>query len=117
MEVVGVFKKVFEFIDRKFKIENKGVIVFGRILGEVRFENVLFVYFIRFDILVLNDVIFSVVLGEVVVFVGFSGGGKSICISLLEYFYELLLGEVLVDFILVRNYNYKYFYSKIVLVG
>lgn len=44
---------------------------------------------------------FSVIFGEVIVFVGLSGGGKSICISFLEYFYELIFGEVLIDFIFV----------------
>lgn len=60
---------------------------------------------------------FSVISGEVIVFVGFSGGGKSICISFLEYFYEFIFGEVLIDFINVKNFEYKYLYSKVILVG
>lgn len=117
MEVVGVFQKVFEFIDREFKIQNSGIVIFNEVSGEVEFQNVFFVYFIRLDIIVLDSVSFSVKLGEVIVLVGFSGGGKSICISFLEYFYELILGEVLIDLILVKNFDYKYLYNKVVLVG
>ncbi|XP_068695391.1 ABC-type oligopeptide transporter ABCB9-like [Montipora foliosa] len=117
MEAVGASKKVFELIDRKPKIENKGVIAPGRISGEVRFENVSFAYPTRPDISVLNDVTFSAAPGEVVALVGPSGGGKSTCISLLEHFYEPSSGEVLVDSISVRNYDHKYFHSKIALVG
>ena len=43
--------------------------------------------------------------GQTVALVGQSGSGKSTIIGLLERFYELLEGEVLVDDVQVKDWN------------
>lgn len=117
LEAVGASQKVFELIDRKPKIQNNGIVTPSEVLGEVRFENVSFAYPTRPDVLVLDNVSFSVTPGEVIALVGPSGGGKSTCISLLEHFYEPTSGEVLIDSIPVQNFEHKYLHSKVSLVG
>lgn len=117
MEAVGASQKVFELIDRKPKIQNNGVVMPTEVLGEVKFQNVSFAYPTRPDIVVLDNVSFSVSPGEVIALVGPSGGGKSTCISLLEHFYEPTAGEVLIDSTPVKNFEHKYLHNKVALVG
>jgi len=52
-----------------------------------------------------NDAIHSFVL--------FSIGGKTTCISLLEHFYDADDGQVLIDNIPVKNYDYKFYHEKV----
>ena len=44
-------------------------------------------------------------------------GGKTTCISLLERFYEPNEGEILIDGIPVRNYDYKFYHQKVRVVS
>jgi ABC-type bacteriocin/lantibiotic exporter with double-glycine peptidase domain len=41
-------------------------------------------------------------------------GGKTTCIGLLEHFYEADEGEVLIDGIPVKNYDYKFYHQKVI---
>lgn len=65
--------------------------------GEIRFENVTFVYPTRPDEVVLKD--FNLVLkpGQTVALVGSSGSGKSTVAALLERFYEPTAGSITID--------------------
>lgn len=51
--------------------------------------------------------------GEVVALVGPSGGGKSSCVNLLEHFYEVQSGKVLLDDRPINDYNHKYLHRKV----
>ena len=68
--------------------------------GEVEFRNVSFGYD---DKLVLKNVSFSVKPGEVVAIVGYTGAGKSTLVNLLNRFYDVCEGSVLVDGVDVRD--------------
>lgn len=65
--------------------------------GEIRFENVTFIYPTRPDQVVLKN--FNLVLkpGQTVALVGSSGSGKSTVASLLERFYEPTSGSITID--------------------
>ena len=54
---------------------------------------------------------------QTVVFVGESGNGKSTLISLVERFYDVKSGCILLDAIDIRNYNLKWLRQQIALVS
>src|SRR5690606_23380282 len=71
--------------------------------GTVAFEAVDFAYMTRDDAPILNDLSFSVARGETVALVGASGAGKSTVFALIQRFYDVTGGRVLVDGIDVRD--------------
>jgi ATP-binding cassette, subfamily B (MDR/TAP), member 1 len=66
---------------------------------------------------VLGGVNIEVKPGQYVGLVGPSGCGKSTCISLIERFYDPLLGRILVDGIPVSDYNLADYRKSISLVS
>ncbi len=71
--------------------------------GRIDFERVWFAY--HGDDYVLRDVSFSVAPGEKVAIVGATGAGKTTIIKLLNRFYDVQRGRVLVDGIDVRDWD------------
>jgi ATP-binding cassette subfamily B protein len=71
--------------------------------GTVAFERVSFAYETRDDQQVITDLSFAVRKGETVALVGASGAGKSTVFALLQRFYDVTSGRVLVDGIDVRT--------------
>ncbi|MCR4426505.1 MAG: ABC transporter ATP-binding protein/permease [Firmicutes bacterium] len=67
----------------------------GRLRGQIEFRNVWFAY--NGDDWVLQDVSFKINPGEVVAFVGATGAGKTSIISLINRFYDVQRGQILVD--------------------
>ncbi|MCF8369353.1 MAG: ATP-binding cassette domain-containing protein [Bacteroidales bacterium] len=73
--------------------------------GEVRFRHVNFNYPTRKDMVVLNDITFSVQKGEQVALVGPSGAGKSTITQLLFRFYDPVSGEITIDSKNIKDYD------------
>jgi ABC-type multidrug transport system fused ATPase/permease subunit len=67
----------------------------AQLAGAVEFRNVTFGYNERET--VLHDISFSVKPGETVAIVGLTGAGKTTIINLLERFYDLQAGAILID--------------------
>jgi ATP-binding cassette subfamily B protein len=84
------------------------------IAGEVRFENVGFVY--PDGTSVLHDITFSARPGEMVALVGLTGAGKTTLVSLIPRFYDATAGRVLVDGVDVRRYRVRELREKIGIV-
>ncbi len=76
-----------------------------RFKGKIEFDKVSFGY--NQDQLILKDVSFEIEPGQVVAFVGPTGGGKTTIISLVARFYDPLSGEVKIDGTNIRNYTMK----------
>ena len=73
--------------------------------GKIEFRNVAFSYPTRKDVVVLEDLNFTIAPGEKVALVGRSGSGKSTIISLLMRFYAPDHGSILTDDIAVADIN------------
>jgi len=89
-------ERVFEVLDTAPEIpEAPGSLVLPRMEGRVDFRNVSFSY--EPGKPVLQDVSFVAEPGEVIGLVGPSGAGKSTLVQLLSRFYDVEVGQVLID--------------------
>lgn len=85
--------------------------------GHIEFKNVNFTYPTRQDLPVLKD--FSCVFeeGKTTALVGFSGSGKSTVVQLIERFYDVDSGSVLIDGQDIKSLNLKQLRQSIGYVG
>ena len=81
--------------------------------GQIDIEGVHFTYPSRPHNPVLNDITLEVRKGETVALVGPSGGGKSSIVSLLERFYEPLLGCIYLDGTPISQFDHRYYHKKV----
>lgn len=94
-------ERIFGLLDEEVEIKEKASPRrLGEVKGGVEFRNVSFGYGKE---LVLKNVSFSVDPGEVVAIVGFTGAGKTTLVNLLNRFYDVEEGCVLVDGVDVRE--------------
>lgn len=95
-------ERIFKLLDNSRIIQNpnspKPLVNFK---GNVDFKNVWFAY--NNEEYVLKDISFSVNAGETVAIVGATGAGKSSIINLLNRFYDINKGQILVDGIDLRE--------------
>lgn len=88
--------RVFELIDQKTEVaEASNPVEIQVIQGKVDFEKVSFGY--NSGQIVLRDINFSVLPGEVIALVGPSGSGKTTMVNLLARFYDPLEGQIKID--------------------
>ena len=66
-------------------------------MGRIEFKNVTFSYPMRPDIPVLKNISFRINKGEKIAFVGASGSGKSTILQLLQRFYEISEGQIMIN--------------------
>jgi ATP-binding cassette subfamily B multidrug efflux pump len=96
-------ERIFKLLDTREFIPNEGEIIASEIQGDIEFRNVWFAY--NDDDWVLRDVSFLVKAGSTLALVGATGAGKSSIINLINRFYEINRGEILVDGIDIRHYE------------
>ncbi|XP_036907856.1 ATP-binding cassette sub-family B member 9 isoform X2 [Sturnira hondurensis] len=117
MQGVGAAEKVFEFIDRQPTMVHDGNLAPEHVEGRVDFEDVTFTYRTRPHTKVLQNVSFSLSPGKVTALIGPSGSGKSSCVNILENFYPLEGGRVLLDGKPVSAYDHKFLHRVVSLVS
>ena len=66
---------------------------------------------------ILHNLSFHVGSGQTVAFVGSSGSGKSTCVQLLQRFYEINSGQILIDGIQLNEYDLKWLRQQIGVVS
>ncbi|CAD5227451.1 unnamed protein product [Bursaphelenchus xylophilus] len=85
--------------------------------GEIKFENVFFAYPNNPQHRVLNGFTLQANKGETLALVGPSGCGKSTTIQLLERYYEILAGQLLIDSHNFRQISIRHLRNNIALVS
>jgi len=75
--------------------------------GKIEFRNVDFAYPTERNKKIFNKLSFVINPGQSVAFVGSSGGGKSTILSLIERFYDVDRGQILIDDVDIKNYDLK----------
>ncbi|WP_313807875.1 ABC transporter ATP-binding protein [Flavobacterium sp.] len=88
-------ERVFEVLDKEELMQESGSTIAGHFKGEIDIKNVRFSY-IK-DEEVLKGINLKVNAGETIAIVGSTGAGKSTIINLLNRFYEIDSGEILID--------------------
>lgn len=95
--------RVFAILDTESHITDEGTRVLSDTKGQIEFKNVRFGYIE--DEEVIKDISFDVNSGDTVAIVGATGAGKSTIINLLNRFYEINSGTILIDSISVKEYE------------
>ncbi len=88
-------ERVFGVLDDDNKVENTGTVRPGHFRGEILFKDVWFAYNARNY--VLKNLSFEIKEGETLAIVGSTGSGKTSIINILNRFYKIQKGEILID--------------------
>jgi ATP-binding cassette subfamily B multidrug efflux pump len=113
MGMVGA-ERIFNVLDTDEQTEDKGTLHPEKLKGDIEFKNVWFAY--NDENWVLKDISFRVKPGETLALVGATGAGKSSIINILNRFYEINKGNILVDGNDIRDYKLSYLRSHIATV-
>jgi len=106
--------RVFSIIDRVPDIEDKpDAVELPSITKNIDIENVTFRYEEK---PVLKNINLSIKSGEVIAFVGMSGGGKTSLVNLIPRFYDVSEGRVLIDDRDIRDVTLQSLRSQIAIV-
>jgi subfamily B ATP-binding cassette protein MsbA len=125
----GGVERILEILREKPLIQDRhGSLDFPGVKEEICFEGVSFSYeeldpnLVKgvkgtLHLPVLHDVSLRANVGEVVAFVGQSGGGKSTIVDLLARFYDPQRGRILVDGQDIRDYRFASYLEAIAIVS
>lgn len=103
-EAVVSINKIYDILDHKEYLEDfkKGKNL-DKVNGKIEFKNVWFAY--EGENWILKNVSFVINPGESIAFVGRTGSGKTTIINLINRFYEIQKGEILLDGININDIN------------
>ena len=106
--------RVFKILDTESRIDDLGTEEKDDVLGNIRFSDVHFSYVEGEE--VLHGISFDVKVGETVAIVGATGAGKSTIINLLNRFYEIDSGAILIDGVNSKDYKLSSLRKNIAIV-
>jgi ATP-binding cassette, subfamily B, multidrug efflux pump len=96
-------ERVFRVLDTKEHIQDSGSLVAENLRGEVEFKNVNFSY--KPGQPVLKNISFRAEPGKMLAIVGATGSGKTTVINLLNRFYDIESGSILIDGTDIRTFK------------
>jgi subfamily B ATP-binding cassette protein MsbA len=106
--------RVFKVLDTTSNIDDSGTKVATNFRGDIEFKDVHFSYVDNEE--VLKGISFNVNEGETVAIVGATGAGKSTIINLLNRFYTINSGEILIDDVNIKTFTLNSLRKQIAVV-
>lgn len=100
---VAAAHSIFALLDEECE-KDTGTKTIARALGNIEYKNVNFGYS-GAKKTVLHDINFKVEPGQSIALVGRSGSGKTTLVNLLPRFYDVAMGEILLDGVNIQNYK------------
>lgn len=108
-------ERVFKTMEEEPELEdNNDSLKDKEITGEVEAENVVFGY--NKDKVILKNISFKANKGERIAFVGSTGAGKTTITNLINRFYDVDDGEILIDGKNVKDYSRDYLRQNVAMV-
>ncbi len=95
--------RVFGILENDEKISNLGTHEVDRVEGKVEFQSVSFAY--DEENYVLEDINFQLRPGQTMALVGSTGSGKTTIINILNRFYDIQKGKILIDDVDIKKYR------------
>ena len=124
LKVKNGYKGVFRILNTKSEInaleevnKDKINIADNEFKGKIEFRNVTFSYPTKPNVKILKNISFIIHPGCKVAIVGSSESGKSTIINLIERFYDVNKGEILIDDINIKELNLFQLRKRIGLIG
>ncbi|CAF1001909.1 unnamed protein product [Adineta steineri] len=115
---INAGEKILQLLDRKSLIDNtsnNGEQI-KNFSGELEFNEIDFTYPTRPELKVLKGFNLKIKSGQRIALVGTSGCGKSTIIQLIERFYDINEGQLLIDSKDIQNLNLQWYRSQIGIV-
>jgi ATP-binding cassette subfamily B multidrug efflux pump len=106
--------RVFEILESNSEVQDNGTIPAEKLKGNIKFDNVRFGYLKDEEI--LKGIHLEVKAGETIAIVGATGAGKTTIINLLNRFYEIDSGKILIDDININEYTLDSLRNEIAMV-
>ncbi|MDO4729029.1 MAG: ABC transporter ATP-binding protein [Bacteroidota bacterium] len=94
--------RIFDILDTD-ESQNNGSLNIHKIKGDIQFKNVHFAY--KPEQPILRDINLNIKQGQTIAIVGSTGAGKTSIINLLNRFYEIDSGEILIDGTNIQEYT------------
>lgn len=111
-EALVSINKIYDILEHKEYLEDfEDGIDLEEIKGKIEFKNVWFAY--EGENWILKDVSFTIEPGQSIALVGRTGSGKTTIINLINRFYEIQKGEILLDGINIKQINLRSLRKKI----
>jgi len=104
------YKSIYKILNTESEINafdyvNKDKVFPTELKGKIEFKNVTFSYPTKPSQKILKNISFVIYPGQRVGIVGNSESGKSTIVRLIERFYDVYKGEILIDDINIKDYN------------
>ncbi|ORX44313.1 hypothetical protein BCR36DRAFT_415069 [Piromyces finnis] len=96
-------RRVYEYVTDSEGNSSNANIIINEIQDKIEFKNVNFTYPTRPEAKILNNFSLKIPVGKVLAICGTSGSGKSTIGQLIEKFYEIDSGNILVDDISIKD--------------